>query len=78
MSATRATSQRLRYRERLSVPWWWYPPALFVAGLVAIEVNAAARDWPRWISFAVLFAVAAAALVWLGRIEVRVLEGSTS
>jgi len=60
------------------VPWWWYPPALFVAGLVAIEVNAAARDWPRWISFAVLFAVAAAALVWLGRIEVRVLEGSTS
>ena len=74
MSDTRATSQEVLYRERLSVPWWWYPPALFVAGLVALEVNAAARDWPRWISFAVLFAVAAGALVWLGRIEVRVLD----
>jgi len=76
VSGTRATSQTVLYRERLSVPWWWYPPALFVAGLVALEVNAAARDWPRWISFAVLFAVAAAALVWLGRIEVRVVDGS--
>jgi hypothetical protein len=76
VSGTRATSQKVLYRERLSVPWWWYPPALFVAGLVALEVNAAARDWPRWISFAVLFVVAAAALVWLGRIEVRVVDGS--
>lgn len=75
MSGTRATSQKVRYRERLSVPWWWYAPALLVAGLVALEVNAAARDWPRWISFAVLFAVAAGALMWLGRIEVRVVDG---
>jgi hypothetical protein len=75
VSGPRATSQKVLYRERLSVPWWWFPPALFVAGLVALEVNAAARDWPRWISFAVLFAVAAAAMVWLGRIEVRVVDG---
>jgi Protein of unknown function (DUF3093) len=74
VSGTRATSQKVLYRERLSVPWWWYPPALFVAGLVALEVNVAARDWPRWIAFAVLFAVAAGALLWLGRIEVRVLD----
>jgi Protein of unknown function (DUF3093) len=74
VSGPRATSQKVLYRERLSVPWWWFPPALFVAGLVALEVNAAARDWPRWISFAVLFAVAAAAMVWLGRIEVRVVD----
>jgi Protein of unknown function (DUF3093) len=76
VSGTRATSQKVLYHERLSVPWWWYPPALFVAGLVALEVNAAARDWPRWISFAVLFAAAASALIWLGRIEVRVLNDS--
>ncbi|HME49730.1 DUF3093 domain-containing protein [Mycobacterium sp.] len=76
MSGTRATSQKMLYHERLSVPWWWYPPALFVAGLVALEVNAAARDWPRWISFALLFAVAAGALVWLGRIEVQVVDGT--
>jgi Protein of unknown function (DUF3093) len=74
VSGTRATSQIVRYRERLWVPWWWWPPALVVAALVALEVNAAARDLPRWIPFAVLFAVAAGVLVWLGRFEVQVLS----
>ena len=72
VTGTRATSQTVRYRERLWVPWWWWPPAFGVAVLIALEVNQAARNLPDWISVAALFAVAAAALVWLGRVEVRV------
>jgi hypothetical protein len=71
--ASPATSQSVRYRERLTVPWWWWPPAFGLATLVALEVNQAARDLPDWISFALLFAVAAGVLIWFGRIEVRVL-----
>ena len=72
VSGIAATSETLRYRERLRVPWWWWPPAFGVAVLIALEVNAAARNLPYWISYLALFAVAAAALVWLGRVEVRV------
>jgi hypothetical protein len=30
---------------------------------------------PNWLPFAVLFGVAAAALLWLGRIEIQVIDG---
>jgi hypothetical protein len=66
----------VRYRERLTVPWWWWPLGLGVASLVALEVNRAARDLPDWVSFAVLCAIAAGALIWFGRVEVRVTTGS--
>jgi hypothetical protein len=65
----------VRYRERLTVPWWWWPPAFGVAALVALEVNRAARQLPGWISFAVLFAIAAGVLIWFGRLEIRVVDG---
>jgi hypothetical protein len=75
VSGSGATSQSVRYRERLTVPWWWWPPAFGLAALVALEVNVAARDLPRYISFAVLFAIAAGVLIWFGRVEIRVLGG---
>ncbi len=59
------------------MPWWWWPPAFGVAALIALEVNQAARQLPNWIAFAVLFAVAAAVLVWFGRAEVRVSADDT-
>lgn len=62
----------MRYRERLTVPWWWWPLAFGVAALVALEVNRAAQDLPDWVSFAVLFAIVAGVLIWFGRTEVRV------
>lgn len=67
----------MRYRERLTVPWWWWPPALGLATLIALEVNRAARDLPDWISFAVLFTIAAGALIFFSRTEVRVLGGAS-
>jgi hypothetical protein len=65
----------VHYRERLTVPWWWWPPAFGVAALIALEVNQAARTLPGWISFAVLCAIAAGVLIWLGRLEVSVVGG---
>lgn len=42
------------------------------AALIALEVNHGVPTLPDWLPFAVLFAVAAGALLWLGRMEIRV------
>ncbi|OBG37479.1 hypothetical protein A5672_17655 [Mycobacterium alsense] len=65
----------MRYRERLRVPWWWWPLAFGLAGLIAFEVNLGVRSLPDWVPYATLFVVAAGALLWLGRIEIRVTTG---
>jgi hypothetical protein len=54
------------------VPWWWWLPGLALGALIAVEVNQGVKALPDWVSFAVLLPVAAAALVWAGRIDVRV------
>jgi hypothetical protein len=76
VSSTHATSQTVRYQERLWVPWWWWPPAFGLAVLIGLEVNQAARSLPDWIAYAALSGVAAAVLVWLGKTEVRVVAQS--
>ena len=68
------TSQTVRYRERLWVPWWWWPLGFGVASLIALEVNQAVSALPDWVPFLALCAVAAGALLWLGRAEVAVIE----
>ncbi len=75
MSDTRATAQSVRYRERLWVPWWWWPPGLGLAALIALEVNQGVPAVPTWLPYVVLLPVAAIALLWLGRIEVSVVGG---
>jgi hypothetical protein len=72
VSDTRATPQTVRYRERLWVSWWWWPPGLGLAALMAATVTQAAPELPVWLPYAVLTAVAAVVLLWLGRFEVRV------
>ncbi|MBX9641387.1 MAG: DUF3093 domain-containing protein [Mycobacteriaceae bacterium] len=72
MSDTRVAPQSVRYRERLWVPWWWWPLGFALAGVIAFEVNLGIRVLPNWLPFAVLFAVATGVLLWLGRVEVRV------
>lgn len=74
MVGTRETSQTVRYRERLWVPWWWWPLGFGLAGLIALEVNQGVQGLPDWVPFAVLGGVAAAALLWLGRSEVAVIS----
>jgi hypothetical protein len=67
----------VRYSERLWVPWWWWPLGFALAALIAVEVNMGVPSLPHWIPFVALFAVAAGALLWLGRIEVRVATGDS-
>ncbi len=74
VSGSRVTSQTVRYRERLWVPWWWWPLGFGVAALIAKEVNMGVRTLPPWLPYVVLGAVAAGVLLWLGRIEVRVVQ----
>jgi Protein of unknown function (DUF3093) len=76
MSDTRVAPHSVRYRERLWVPWWWWPPGFALAALIAFEVDMAITALPDWLPFAMLFTVAAATLLWLGRVEIRVTEGS--
>jgi hypothetical protein len=66
----------VRYRERLWVPWWWWLPGFGLAAIIAYEVNLGVRSLPDWLPFALLFPVAAAALLWLGRVDVRVVSTS--
>jgi len=75
VNETRATAQGVRYRERLRTPWWWWPPGLGLAALISLEVNQGVPAVPLWVPYAVLLPVAAIALLWLGRTEVRVLGG---
>ncbi|MGB0972162.1 MAG: DUF3093 domain-containing protein [Mycobacterium sp.] len=77
MSDTRATTQTVRYREQLRVPWWWWPLALALAGLIALEVNQGVRALPNWLPFAVLLPVAAIVLIWLGRTELQVISSDS-
>jgi Protein of unknown function (DUF3093) len=66
------TSQTVRYHERLWVPWWWWPLGFGLAALIALEVNQSVAALADWVAFAALFTIAAGALLWLGRAEVRV------
>ncbi|GAQ35343.1 membrane protein [Mycobacterium pseudoshottsii JCM 15466] len=66
----------MRYRERLWAPWWWWPLGFALAGLIAFEVNLGIAALADWLPYAILFTVAAAALLWLGRVEIRVIAGA--
>lgn len=75
MPGTRVAPHDVRYRERLRVPWWWWPPAFALATLIAVEVNLGVAALPVWLPFAILYAVATGALLWLGRLEIQVASG---
>ncbi|KLO29528.1 DUF3093 domain-containing protein [Mycobacterium haemophilum] len=72
MPGTHVAPHSVRYRERLWVPWWWWPLAFALAALIAFEVNLGVAALPSWIPFATLFTAAAGTLLWLGRIEIQV------
>jgi hypothetical protein len=75
--SSRVATQIVRYRERLWVPWWWWPIGIGLSAVLAAEVNMGVRNLPDWLPYLVLAVVAIGVLLWLGRIEVRV-TGSDS
>jgi Protein of unknown function (DUF3093) len=69
-----ATSGTARFDERLSVPFWWYLPAIAVAVLLGAEVHMGYPGIRSWIGYAILVPVAVSAMFSLGRTRVRVLD----
>ena len=76
MPGNRVAPQSVRYSERLWVPWWWWPLSFALAALIAVEVNLGVPAIPAWVPYATLCGAAAGALLWLGRVEIKVTSGS--
>ena len=70
-----ATSGTSEFDERLSVPLWWYLPAIGVAVLLGAEVHMGYPGVRSWIGYAVTVPLFVVALIWLGRTRVRVAGG---
>jgi hypothetical protein len=70
-----ATSGTSGFDERLSVPLWWYLPAVGVGVLLGAEVHMGYPGLRSWLGYAVVIPVAVGVLVWLGRTRVRVSDG---
>jgi hypothetical protein len=64
------------FDERLTVPWWAWPATLAAAAFLAAELAIGAFYLRHWSTFAVAAAVAGLALLWFGRIRVRVVTGA--
>jgi hypothetical protein len=67
-----AASGALRFDERLSVPWWWYLPALGVAVLLGAEVHMGYPGLRSWVGYAVTIPIVVVTLLSMGRTRVRV------
>lgn len=67
----------MRYRERLWVPAWWWPVGVGLSAVLAAEVNMGIRNLPPWLPYLVLGAAAVGVLLWLSRVEVRVVGTGT-
>lgn len=63
------------YRERLSLSWWLWLPAVAVAAALAAEVKLGAPGAATWIAYLVLLPLTVAGLWWLGRIRIEVAVG---
>ena len=66
---------RAAFDERLSVPLWWYLPAVGVAVLLGAEVHMGYPGLRAWIGYAVLVPLFVLAVFRMGRTRVRVEGG---
>ena len=69
-----ATSGSARFDERLSVPLWWYLPAVGVGVLLGAEIHMGYPGIRSWIGYAVLVPLVIATMFWLGRVRVQVTD----
>jgi hypothetical protein len=67
-----ATSGSPRFDERLSVPLWWYLPAIGVGVLLGAEIHMGYPGVREWIGYAVFVPLLVIILFWLGRMRIQV------
>lgn len=60
------------YRERLWVPWWWWPIGFGVTALLAAEIQMAIGGSYGWLPYLLLFPLPVWVLAWLSRHSVQV------
>jgi hypothetical protein len=70
-----ATSGTPPFDERLSVPLWWYLPAIGLAVLLGAEVHMGYPGIRSWIGYAITIPLCLGAMVWLSRVRVKVADG---
>lgn len=67
-----ASQDRTAFAERLTLPLWWWPVALLVAGGLAVEIGLGVPGLVTWLPISILLPATAAVLWWAGRLPVRV------
>lgn len=73
-SADPAASATIRYRERLWVPWYWWPAAFAVAVLLAAEIHMGASGIRSWLPYLLLTPIPVWLLLWMGRRRIEVVD----
>lgn len=73
-----ATSGPTAFDERLSVPLWWYLPAVGLGVLLGAEIHMGYPGIRSWIGYVVLIPLCVLALWRLGRSRVLVRGGTLS
>lgn len=63
------------FDERLSLPLWWWLPAIAVAALLAAEVHMGYPGIRAWLPYLLLLPLTVATLGLLGRTWVRLADG---
>lgn len=73
--STPATSGASGFDERLSVPLWWFLPAVGIGVLLGAEIHMGYPGLRSWLGYAVVIPVLVGVVVWLGRVRVSVRDG---
>ena len=73
-ATTAAPYGHLRFDERLTVPLWWWLPALVTIGLIYLDVHLGHPGWPAWLVVVLLIVLAGLAIYRTGRGRVSVTE----
>ncbi|MFC3382143.1 DUF3093 domain-containing protein [Couchioplanes azureus] len=66
------TAEPAAYAERLRAPWWMWPAAAALAGLLATEIWLGSDGLRSWVPFVLLLPLSTLLPWWLGRIRVAV------
>lgn len=70
-----SSKEALVIDERLHVPWWWYPAAALISGMLAGQFRLALYRLPGWLPFAILIPLALL-LTWrIGTAKVQIGRG---